>query len=123
MAHYLGPTAHGYYFHASGLPADIYMPSPLEPEGFPNSSTIIVHVRDVNHAHVDGMPVTFQLLPKCEGIATLSATRAVTRGGKAEVTLSAKDTGACHVAIRVDNVTQEMWIDVNPAYEGPEGER
>lgn len=114
FARYLGPTVHGYFFHAAALPFDIYLPDQLaSPEEFPSTATLIVHVLDVNHKHADGMPVTFQLLPKCKGVATLSATRVITHNGKAQVTVSAQDVGVCHIAIRVDNVTREIWVDVN----------
>jgi hypothetical protein len=45
---------------------------------------------------------------------TLSAQRAVTLQGRASVTLTtANTTGACQIAVRVDNVTQELWVAVS----------
>jgi len=114
-ARYLGPTAHGYSFHASALPFEIFMSDDLTPDTFPTTATLIVHVRDVNQEPVDGLPVTFQLASQCQGVAALSAQRAVTRHGRASVTLTtANTTGACRIAVRVDNVTQELSVDVAP---------
>jgi hypothetical protein len=85
------------------------------PDEFPNTATLVVHVRDINQAPVEGLPVMFQLGPQCQGVAALSAPRAVTRNGRATVTLaSTNDTGTCRIAVRVDNVTQELRVDVSP---------
>ena len=114
-ARYLGPTAHGYSFHASALPFEIFMSDDLTSDVFPTTATLVVHVRDVNQAPVDGIPVTFQLGSQCQGVAALSAQRAITRQGQASVTLrTANTTGACRIAVRVDNVTQELSVDVAP---------
>jgi hypothetical protein len=114
-ARYLGPTAHGYSFHASALPNEIFMSDDLTPDTFPTTATLIVHVRDVNQGPVEGLPVTFQLGSQCQGVVALSAQRAVTHNGQASVTLkTANTTGACRIAVRVDNVTQELSVDVSP---------
>lgn len=112
-AHYVGPTAHGYFFHASALPTEIFLTGEVTGAFYPDTSTLIVHVRDVDRQPVDGMPVSFQLGSKCKGIGTLSAPRAVTQHGSASVTFTANDTIACRIAIRVDNVTQEIWVQVS----------
>jgi hypothetical protein len=116
VARYLGPTAHGYSFHASALPDQIFVSSDLaSPDEFPTTATLVVHVRDVNQAPVEGLPVVFQLGPQCQGVVSLSAPRAVTRAGRATVTLAAANTtGSCRIAVRVDNVTQELRVDVSP---------
>jgi hypothetical protein len=114
-ARYLGPTAHGYSFHASALPFEIFMSDDLTLDTFPTTATLVVHVRDVNQEPVDGVPVTFQLGSQCQGVAALSAQRAVTRNGRASVTLrTASTTGVCRIAVRVDNVTQDLSVDVSP---------
>jgi hypothetical protein len=114
-ARYLGPTAHGNHFHASALPSEIFLTDDLNAELYPASSTLIVHMRDANRQPVDGMPVTFQVGPKCQGVGKLSASRAITQHGSASVTFTGNDIIACHIAIRVDNVTQEIWVDISPA--------
>lgn len=116
VARYLGPAAQGYAFHASALPSEIFLPGDLaSPEEFLTTATLIVHVRDVNREPMEGVPVTFQLGSQCQGVVTLSAQRAVTLHGQASVTLTAaSSTGTCRVAVRVDNVTQELWISVSP---------
>jgi hypothetical protein len=124
-ARYLGPTAHGYHFHAGAIPSWIYLDDPegdAADAGYSTSATLVVHVRDVNRDPVDGMAVTFQTGSDCKGVAALSATRAVTRKGAARVTLTGKDnSGGCHIAVRVDNVTQEIHVVVNPVPEmGPD---
>jgi hypothetical protein len=115
IARYLGPTAHGYAFHASVLPNEIFLPEDLASlDEFPATATLVVHVRDINQAPVEGLPVAFQLGLQCQGVASLSAPRAVTRTGRATVTLAAGNTtGTCRIAVRVDNVTQELWVDVS----------
>ena len=59
--------------------------------------------------------MTFQFVgSECQGVVTLSAQRAVTVQGRASITLTADSTtGACHMAVRVDNVTQELWVVVS----------
>ena len=114
-ARYLGPTVQGYAFHASAVPNAIFLPSDLvSPQTFPTTATLSVQVRDVNDKPVEGVPVTFQFAgSECQGVMTLSAQRAVTVQGRASITLStANTTGACRIAVRVDNVTQELWVSV-----------
>jgi hypothetical protein len=111
------PTAQGYSFHASAVPNTIYLPSDLvSQQDYPSTATLLVHVHDVNEKPVEGVPVTVQLVgSQCQGVVTLSAQRAVTRQGRASLTLStANTTGACQLAVRVDNVTQELWVTVVP---------
>ena len=114
-AQYLGPTVQGYAFHASAVPNQIFLPSDLvSPQAFPSTATLLVQVRDVNDKPVEGVPVTFQFTgSECQGVLTLSAQRAVTVQGRASITLTtANTTGACQIAVRVDNVTQELWVAV-----------
>lgn len=113
---YLGPTAHGYEFHAIAVPDMIWLPSDVVSQyNFPTSATLIVQVRDVHQAPLDGVPVLFQFAgSECQGVLTLSALRAVTRQGQASVTLStANTTGSCRLAVRVDNVTQDLSVAVS----------
>ena len=113
---YLGPTAQGYTFRASAFPDEIFVPSDLvSPEEFPTSATVVVQVRDGNQAPVEGVPVTFQYAgSECRGVLTLSAQRAVTRQGRASITLTTADTtGSCRLAVRVDSVTQDLWVAVS----------
>jgi hypothetical protein len=94
----------------------IFLPSDLlSPEDFPSTATLVVHVRDVNEKPVEGVPVTFQFAgSECQGVLTLSAQRAVTSLGRASITLAtANTTGSCRLAVRVDNVTQEVWVAVS----------
>src|SRR5262245_50050650 len=112
----LAPTAHGYTFHASAVPNTIFIPSDLvSPEEYPSTATLLVQVHDVHAQPVEGVPVTFQFAgSQCEGVVTLPAQQAVTRQGRASVTLSTADTtGACKIAVRVDTVTQEVWVTVS----------
>ena len=111
-----GPTAHGYSFHASAVPNAIFLPSDLvSQEEFPSTATLSVQVHDVNEKPVEGVPVTFQFAgSECQGVVTLSAQRAVTLQGRAAITLTtANTTGSCKIAVRVDNVTQELWVAVS----------
>jgi hypothetical protein len=113
---YLGPTAKGYEFHAIAIPDQIWLPSDVvSPENFPTSATLTVQVRDVNQAPVEGVPVMFQYAgSECQGVITLSAQRAVTLQGRVSVTLTtANTTGSCRLAVRVDNVTQDLWVAVS----------
>ena len=113
---YLGPTARGYEFHASAVPEQIFLPSDLVSSyNFPTSSTVLVRVRNVNKTPVDGVPVMFQFAgSECQGVVTLSAQQAVTLQGQVSITLTpANTTGSCRVAVRVDNVTQDLWVNVS----------
>ena len=48
---YLGSTTHGYAFHASVFPSDLYVPSDLlSPQEFPTSAMLLVQVHDVHGA-------------------------------------------------------------------------
>ena len=80
---YLGPTAHGYSFHASAVPNEIFLPSDqVSQENFPSTATLLVQVHDVNDKPVESVPVTFQFTgSECQGVVTLSAQRAVTAPG------------------------------------------
>ena len=113
---YLGPTARGYEFHASAVPEQIFLPSDLVSSyNFPTSSTVLVRVRNMNQTPVDGVPVMFQFAgSECQGVVTLSAQQAVTLQGQVSITLTpANTTGSCRLAVRVDNVTQDLWVNVS----------
>jgi hypothetical protein len=83
-------------------------------QDYPSTATLTVQVRDVNAKPVDGIPVMFQFAgSECRGVLTLSAQRAVTLQGRASITLTtANTTGACRLAVRVDNVAQDLWVAV-----------
>ena len=113
---YLGPTMHGYTFRASTVLNVIYLPSDLvSQQNFPSTTTLLVQVRDVNEQPAAGVPVTVQFAgSECQGVMTLSARRAVTVQGQASFTVTAANTtGACRLAVRVDNVTQDLWVAVS----------
>ena len=115
-ARYLGPTTQGYSFHASAVPSIIFLPSDVvSQQDFPSTATLLVQVRDVHEQPGEGVPVTFQFAgSECQGVLTLSAPRAVTAQGRASITLStANTTGSCRIAVRVDNVTQDLWVAVS----------
>ena len=119
---YLGPTARGYEFHAIAVPDMIWLPSDVvSQENFPTSAALTVQVRDVNQAPLDGVPVLFQFAgSECQGVLTLSAQRAVTLQGRASITLTtANTTGSCRLAVRVDNVTQDLWVAVSSPPDPP----
>jgi len=98
------------------VPNTIFIPNDLvSPQDYyPTRATLLVQVRDVNEKPVDGVPVIFQFAgSECQGVITLSAQRADTRQGQVSITLTtANTTGACRLAVRVDNVTQELWVTV-----------
>jgi hypothetical protein len=103
-------------FHVSALPGEIFLPSDLvSPDEFPTSAMLLVQVRGEHDEPVEGVPVTFQFAgSECQGAVTLSAQRAFTLHGQASITLTtANTTGACRLAVRVDNVTQDLWIAVS----------
>jgi hypothetical protein len=117
---YLGPTVHGYSFRASTVLGVIYLPSDLvSQENFPSTTTLLVQVRDANEQPAAGVPVTVQFAgSECQGVVTLSAQRVVTVQGQASVTVTAANTtGACRLAVRVDNVTQDLEVAVYPTPE------
>ena len=116
---YLGPTGQGYTFRASTVSGVIYLPSDLvSQQNFPTTTPLLVQVRDVKEQPVAGVPVTVQFAGSaCQGVVTLSAQRAVTVQGQASFTVTAADTtGTCRLAVRVDNVTQELEVAVYPPH-------
>jgi hypothetical protein len=119
---YLGPTVHGYSFHASAVPSEIFLPSDVvSQQNFPSTATLLVQVHDVNEQPVAGVPVTVQLVgSQCQGVITPSAQRVMTLQGRASITLTtANTTGICQIAVRVDNVTQELTVTVSSPPEPP----
>jgi hypothetical protein len=101
--------------HASAVPNTLFLPSDLvSPQDYPTTATLLVQVRDVHAKPVEGVPVLFQVVGSaCQGVVTRSAQQAVIVQGRAAMTLTADSTtGACHRAVRVDNVTQELWVVV-----------
>ena len=109
-------TTQGYVVHASAVPNTLFLPSDLvSQQDYPSTATLLVQVRDAHATPVNGIPVTFQFVgSECQGVLTLSAPRAVTVQGRASITLTADSTtGACHMAVRVENVTQELWVVVS----------
>jgi hypothetical protein len=116
---YLGPTGQGYTFRASTVWNVIYLPGGLVwPQNLPSTTPLLVQVRDVKEQPVAGVPVTVQFAGSaCQGVVTLSAQRAVTVQGQASFTVTAADTtGTCRLAVRVDNVTQELEVAVYPPH-------
>ena len=110
------PTAQGYVVRASAVPNTLFLPSDLvSVEDYPPTGRLLVQVHDARATPVDGVPVTFQFVGSaCQGVVTLSAPRAVTVQGRASITLTADSTtGACHMAVRVENVTEELWVVVS----------
>jgi hypothetical protein len=102
--------------HASAVPNTLFLPSDLvSVEDYPTTATLRVQVHDARATPVEGVPVTFQFVgSECQGVVTLSAQQAVTVQGRASITLTAgSTTGACHMAVRVENVTQELWVVVS----------
>ena len=119
---YLGPTVHGYSFHASAVPSEIFLPSDVvSQQNFPSTATLLVQVHDVNEQPVAGVPVTVQLVgSQCQGVITPSAQRVMTLQGRASITLTtANTTGICQIAVRVDNVTQELVVTVSSPPDPP----
>ena len=113
---YLGPTMHGYSFHASVVSSELFLPSDLvSQQNFPSTTTLLVQVRDVNQQPAAGVPVTLQLAgSQCQGVVTLSAQRVAILQGRASVTVTAANTtGTCRIAVRVDNVTQDLDVTVS----------
>ena len=119
------PAARGYVVHASAVPNTLFLPSDLvSQEDYPSTATLRVQVRDAHEAPVEGAPVTFQFVgSECQGVVTLSAQQAVTVQEQASFTVTAANTtGACRLAVGVDNVTQELEVAVYPPPE-PRGFR
>jgi hypothetical protein len=75
----------------------------------------------VNEQPVAGVPVTVQLVgSQCQGVITPSAQRVMTLQGRASITLTtANTTGICQIAVRVDNVTQELVVTVSSPPDPP----
>ena len=100
----VGPTASAGYFFAFVAPASM-----LRGE----SVVLDVHVQDAQGHPVDGIRVEFQVEPAWAQSASVSASRVITAGGRAQTVFQAGLVGLVHVTARVDNTTQARAIAVS----------
>ena len=77
-------------------------------------STLVVRVQDGQRRPVDGMSVEFQVEPSWAQDASVSPSRALTQGGKAQARFQASTTGIVHVMVRVEQTTEQVAIAVMP---------
>ena len=77
-------------------------------------STLVVRVQDGQGRPVSGIPVEFQVEPSWAQDASVSPSRALTQGGKAQARFQASTTGIVHVMVRVEQTTEQVAITVTP---------
>jgi hypothetical protein len=84
----------------------------VDPRRRPQTSKVVVRVRDAQGQPVDGIAVMFFVEPSWTQNASLTPGEALTRNGEAHSSFQANTTGVVHVMARVDNVTRVAAISV-----------
>lgn len=84
----------------------------LPGRGFPQTSEVVVRVRDAQGRPVEGIAVLFSVEPSWAQSASLTPVEAHTRNGEARAVLQPGTTGVVQVMARVDNVTRSAAITV-----------
>jgi len=102
---FVGPTTTGYFFALNDSTPYIILGDTTE---------LIISVRNAQGQLVDSLPVTFQVEPGWTQNASVLPQVAYTRQGRARALFQANTIGVVHVAVRVDNTTQEARITVAP---------
>lgn len=109
---FVGPTDPSGYRFAVLSPVTI-------PTG--KSAAIVVRVQDAQGQKVDDVPVSFQLAPSRAHGSSVTPTRTVTRGGRAQTTFRAGIIGPVPVRVQVENTQHELIILVDVRGEPPGG--
>ncbi len=110
-----GPTApSGYVFSLRAFPPSVVRSSPYSTTKQQTSSTLVVRVQDAQGRPIDSVPVEFQVEPSWVQDASVSDSRALTQGGKAQVRFQASTTGIVHVMVRVEHATEQVVLAVTP---------
>jgi len=78
----------------------------------PQTSTVVVRVRDAQGQPVDELPVVFSAEPSWTQNVSFSPTETRTSNGAARTIFEANTTGVVHIMARVDNVTREARITI-----------
>ena len=84
----------------------------VDPRRRPQTSEVVVRVRDAQGQPVDGIAVVFSVEPSWTQSASLIPAEVLTRNGKAHTIFQANTTGVVHVMARADNVTRVATITV-----------
>lgn len=79
---------------------------------YPQTTEVVVRVRDAQGQPVDGMTVQFSVEPSWTQSASLTPAEALTRKGEARAVFAARTTGVVSVMARVDTVTLGATITV-----------
>ena len=79
---------------------------------FPQTTEVVVRVRDAQGQPVDGMTVQFSVEPSWTQHASLTPAEVLTRKGEARAVFAARTTGVVSVMARVDKVTLRATITV-----------
>ena len=78
----------------------------------PQTSEVVVRVRDAQGQPVDGLPVVFSAEPSWTQNVSFTPTETRTSNGAARTIFEANTTGVAHIMARVDNVTREARITI-----------
>ena len=79
---------------------------------YPQTTEVIVRVRDGQGQPVDGMTVLFSVAPSWTPFASLTPAEVRTRLGEARAVFAARTTGVVPIMARVDTVTLSTAITV-----------
>jgi len=78
----------------------------------PQTSEVVVRVRDAQGQPVDGLPVVFAAEPSWTQNVSFTPAEARTRHGQARTIFEVNTTGVVHITARVGNVTREARITI-----------
>ena len=83
----------------------------------PQTSEVVVRVRDAQGQPVDGLLVVFAAEPSWTQNVSFTPAEARTRHGEVRTIFEANTTGVVHIMVRVDQVTREarMTIQSRPS--------
>ena len=100
-----------------GYRVSLYVSDPrifLGPSGLsvPQSSAVVVRVRDAQGQPVDGLPVVFSAEPSWTQNVSFTPAEARTRNGEVRTIFEANTTGVVHIMARIDNVTRKARITI-----------
>jgi hypothetical protein len=78
----------------------------------PQTSEVVVRVRDAQDQPVDGLPVVFSAEPSWTQNVSFTPAEERTRHGEARTTFEANTTGVVHIMVHVDQVMRAAKITI-----------
>ena len=105
-----GPTAHGYTFYLRVSDTNLWLGPRHMGASRPNTSKLVVEVRDMQGRRVEGVPVSFHVAPSWVQNATVLPQHTVTQNGMAHAVFKPQTIGMAPVMAQVNGQTQKTEI-------------